>query len=158
MTPAIKLLEKNKTPHRVLQYQHDPRTKSYGLEAVEALGLDSQEVFKTLLVSLDNNPKQLGVAIIPVDCKLSLKQVAKALCAKKATMADPIIAQAVTGYVVGGISPLGQKKRLPTVIHQSAENQITIAVSAGKRGLEIQLAPALLAKAVDAKFALITAE
>lgn len=158
MTPAIKLLEKKKIPHKVLQYHHNSRAESYGQEAVEALGLSADSVFKTLLVSLDGNPKNLGVAIVPVSCQLSLKLVAKALSAKKAVMADPTIAQSVTGYVVGGISPLGQKKRLPTVIDKSAQGQSEIGVSAGKRGLEIQLAPEQLAAAINAKFTSITAE
>lgn len=158
MTPAIKLLEKRATLHKVLQYEHDPRVESYGLEAAEVLGLPAEQVFKTLLVALDGQVKNLAVAIIPVDRKLSLKLVAKALGAKKAVMADPIVAQSVTGYVVGGISPLGQKKRLPTVIEQSAQPQAQICVSAGKRGLDIQLCPKALAGLISAKFAPISAE
>ncbi|WP_159738188.1 Cys-tRNA(Pro) deacylase [Vibrio atypicus] len=145
MTPAINLAKKKKVPHTIHQYEHDPRADSYGLEAAEVLGQDPAKVFKTLLFSLNGEPKNLAVAIIPVDQKLSLKQAAKAAKAKKAEMANPEIAQKTTGYVVGGISPLGQKKALPTFIHSSAEEKETICVSAGKRGLEIELAPQDLA-------------
>ncbi|MEW4344131.1 Cys-tRNA(Pro) deacylase [Vibrio diabolicus] len=138
MTPAINLAKKKKIPHTIHQYEHDPRADSYGLEAAEVLGQDPKTVFKTLLFCLNGEPKNLAVAIIPVDQKLNLKLAAKG---KKADMADPEIAQKTTGYVVGGISPLGQKKALPTFLHESAAEQDTICVSAGKRGLEIELAP-----------------
>ncbi|ADV87309.1 Cys-tRNA(Pro) deacylase [Vibrio vulnificus] len=141
MTPAINLAKKKKVPHTIHEYQHDPRATSYGLEAAEVLGQDPKKVFKTLLFCLNGEAKNLAVAIIPVDQKLNLKLAAKAANGKKADMADPEIAQKTTGYVVGGISPLGQKKALPTFLHISAEQQETICVSAGKRGLEIELAP-----------------
>ncbi|HAU8253510.1 Cys-tRNA(Pro) deacylase [Vibrio vulnificus] len=141
MTPAINLAKKKKVPHIIHEYQHDPRAASYGLEAAEVLGQDPKKVFKTLLFCLNGEAKNLAVAIIPVDQKLNLKLAAKAANGKKADMADPEIAQKTTGYVVGGISPLGQKKALPTFLHISAEQQETICVSAGKRGLEIELAP-----------------
>ncbi|BBM65390.1 Cys-tRNA(Pro) deacylase [Vibrio alfacsensis] len=141
MTPAINLAKKKKVSHTIHQYEHDPRADSYGLEAAEVLGQDPKKVFKTLLFCLNGEPKNLAVAIIPVDQKLNLKLAAKAAKGKKADMADPEIAQKTTGYVVGGISPLGQKKALPTFLHESATEQDTICVSAGKRGLEIELAP-----------------
>ncbi|WP_425608540.1 Cys-tRNA(Pro) deacylase [Vibrio harveyi] len=135
MTPAINLAKKKKVSHTIHQYEHDPRADSYGLEAAEVLGQDPKKVFKTLLFCLNGEPKNLAVAIIPVDQKLNLKLAAKAAKGKKADMADPEIAQKTTGYVVGGISPLGQKKALPTFLHESATQQETICVSAGKRGL-----------------------
>ncbi|EPF1539595.1 Cys-tRNA(Pro) deacylase [Vibrio vulnificus] len=141
MTPAINLAKKKKVPHTIHEYQPDPRATSYGLEAAEVLGQDPKKVFKTLLFCLNGEAKNLAVAIIPVDQKLNLKLAAKAANGKKADMADPEIAQKTTGYVMGGISPLGQKKALPTFLHISAEQQETICVSAGKRGLEIELAP-----------------
>ncbi|WED22515.1 Cys-tRNA(Pro) deacylase [Vibrio sp. JC009] len=141
MTPAINLLKKKKISHVLRQYQHDPNCQSYGMEAAEALGMDPKQVFKTLLFSVNGEARNLAVAIIPVDEKLNLKQAAKAMKAKKADMADPDIAQKVTGYIVGGISPLGQKKALPTFIDSSAEAQETILISGGKRGLDIELAP-----------------
>ncbi|WP_261903730.1 Cys-tRNA(Pro) deacylase [Vibrio fortis] len=152
MTPAINLAKKKKVTHTIHQYDHDPSHDSYGLEAVEALGQDPKKVFKTLLFCLNGVAKDLAVAVIPVDQKLNLKLAAKAAKGKKAEMANPDIAQKTTGYVVGGISPLGQKKALPTFIHSSAEPQETICVSAGKRGLEIELAPSDLAKLTRAQF------
>ncbi|WP_333002749.1 Cys-tRNA(Pro) deacylase [Vibrio coralliilyticus] len=153
MTPAINLAKKKKVTHTIHQYDHDPRVDSYGLEAVEALGQDPEQVFKTLLFCMNGEPKNLAVAVIPVDQKLNLKLAAKAAKAKKAEMANPEIAQKTTGYVVGGISPLGQKKALPTFIHQSAVNRETICISAGKRGLEIELAPKDLATLTRGQFA-----
>lgn len=153
MTPAINLAKKKKVAHTIHQYEHDPRAESYGLEAAQVLGQDPAKVFKTLLFSLNGEAKNLAVAIIPVDQKLNLKLAAKAAKAKKADMADPDIAQKTTGYVVGGISPLGQKKALPTFIHISAEQKETMCVSAGKRGLEIEMAPKDLATLTRAQFA-----
>lgn len=153
MTPAINLAKKKKVTHTIHQYEHDPRADSYGLEAAEVLGQDPKKVFKTLLFCLNGEPKNLAVAIIPVDQKLNLKLAAKAAKGKKADMADPEIAQKTTGYVVGGISPLGQKKTLPTFLHESATEQDTICVSAGKRGLEIELAPKDLLSLTRGQFA-----
>ncbi|EKO3804192.1 TPA: Cys-tRNA(Pro) deacylase [Vibrio harveyi] len=153
MTPAINLAKKKKVSHTIHQYEHDPRADSYGLEAAEVLGQDPKKVFKTLLFCLNGEPKNLAVAIIPVDQKLNLKLAAKAAKGKKADMADPDIAQKTTGYVVGGISPLGQKKALPTFLHESATQQETICVSAGKRGLEIELAPKDLLSLTRGQFA-----
>lgn len=153
MTPAIDLAKKKKVTHTIHQYEHDPRADSYGLEAAEVLGQDPKKVFKTLLFCLNGELKNLAVAIIPVDQKLNLKLAAKAAKGKKADMADPEIAQKTTGYVVGGISPLGQKKALPTFLHESATEQDTICVSAGKRGLEIELAPKDLLSLTRGQFA-----
>ncbi|HDM8223356.1 TPA: Cys-tRNA(Pro) deacylase [Vibrio campbellii] len=153
MTPAINLAKKKKVTHTIHQYEHDPRADSYGLEAAEVLGQDPKKIFKTLLFCLNGEPKNLAVAIIPVDQKLNLKLAAKAAKGKKADMADPEIAQKTTGYVVGGISPLGQKKALPTFLHESATEQDTICVSAGKRGLEIELAPKDLLSLTRGQFA-----
>ena len=122
-------------------YEHDPNAGSYGLEAAAALGVDEARVFKTLLVSLQGGTAPLAVGIVPVESQLDLKAFAAVAGAKKASMADPKQAERVTGYVVGGISPLGQKKSLPTIIDTSATEFDTVYVSAGRRGLEIELAP-----------------
>lgn len=153
MTPAIVLLTKKKLPHRVHQYSHDPSVESYGQEAADALSLSASKIFKTLVVSLNNsaNPA-LGVAIVPVNRQLSLKRAAKAFNCKKVSMADADLVMRTTGYVLGGVSPVAQKKPLMTVIDGSAEHQSSILVSAGKRGVEIELAPADLAKITNAKF------
>lgn len=152
MTPAINLAKKKKIIHTVHQYKHDPSATSYGLEAAEVLGQNPAQVFKTLLFCVNGDAKNLAVAIIPVENKLNLKQAAKAAGAKKAEMANPDIAEKTTGYVVGGISPLGQKKALPTFIHHTANVFETICVSAGKRGLEIELSPQDLATLTRAVF------
>lgn len=157
MTPAINTAKKAKIPYQVLEYQHDPAAESYGGEAAAVLGLDPAQVFKTLLVSLSGHKSPLAVAILPVSHKLSLKAIAKAVGAKKAEMADPHLAEKTTGYVVGGISPLGQKKALPTVIDASAEALPLMHVSAGRRGLEIALSPQDLARLTRAVFNPITA-
>lgn len=152
MTPAINVAKKSKIAFTVHQYQHDPTHASYGMEAAERLGMDPKCVFKTLLVAVNGVAKNLVVAIVPVEQKLNLKLVAKAAGGKKAEMADADIAQTTTGYVLGGISPLGQKKRLPTFIHSSAQRYDTICVSAGKRGLEIELAAMDLARLTQGQF------
>ena len=139
MTPAIKLLQQKKIAHQVHEYSHDPAAASYGLEAAEKMGVPPEQVFKTLVAAVDG--KQLVVAILPVDQQLSLKKIAKAAKGKKAAMADPAQVERTTGYVLGGVSPLGQKKALPTFIHHCAKALEQVYVSAGKRGLEIQLAP-----------------
>lgn len=158
MTPAINSAKKAGITFKVHEYQHDPAAESYGEEAAEALGLDPALVFKTLLVSLTGHKSTLAVAVLPVTHMLSLKAIAKALGAKKAEMADPKLAERTTGYIVGGISPIGQKKALPTVIDSSAEALTTLNVSAGRRGLEIELSPADLAKLTRAIFAPVTSE
>lgn len=134
-------LDKARVPYELLTYEHDPAVQNYGMEAAEALGLPPASVFKTLLVEVDG---KLGVGIVPVDSTLDLKAVAGALGGRKAQMADPALAERTTGYVVGGISPIGQKKALPTVLDVSAEAHDTVAVSGGKRGLDILLAPSEL--------------
>jgi Cys-tRNA(Pro)/Cys-tRNA(Cys) deacylase len=151
MTPALDLLKKVRAEHRIHSYEHDPKAASYGLEAAEKLGLEPAQVFKTLLASTEKG--ELLVAVVPVVGTLDLKALANAAKAKKAEMADPAAAQRSTGYLLGGISPLGQKKRLRTFIDQSAEAFATIYVSAGRRGLEVELSPAVLAEHTNAIFA-----
>lgn len=150
MTPAIELLERTGTAHRVVAYEHDPRHTSYGFEAVEALGLDPSGVFKTLLATVDGS--ETVVAVLPVGRQLDLKALARAAGAKKAAMADPAAAERLTGYVVGGISPLGQRRRLRTFIDDGAEGLDEMHVSAGRRGLEVALAPADLADLATGSF------
>jgi Cys-tRNA(Pro)/Cys-tRNA(Cys) deacylase len=149
MTPAINLAIKMNIAHQVHQYKHDPTAQSSGLEAAEKLSLDPAQVFKTLVLKLDDG--SLCVAILPVESMLSMKLVAKVTGAKKAAMAEKGEVERVTGYVLGGVSPLGQKKHLRTLIDFSAEAFNTIYVSAGKRGLEIELAPQDLATILRAK-------
>ncbi|AUF97683.1 Cys-tRNA(Pro)/Cys-tRNA(Cys) deacylase YbaK [Pseudomonas fluorescens] len=151
MTPALDLLKKARAEHRVHSYEHDPKSASYGLEAAEKLGIDPVQVFKTLLASSEKG--ELLVAVVPVVGTLDLKALAHAAGVKKCEMADPAAAQRATGYLVGGISPLGQKKRLRTFIDQSAQQFATIHVSAGRRGLEVELAAAVLAEHTQGKFA-----
>ena len=139
MTPAVRILRKAKIDFAIHEYLHDPKSRSYGEEASEKLGVGKDRVFKTLMVSDDNG--KLCVGIIPVSSQLNLKLFARAIGAKKAAMADRQIVEKTTGYVLGGISPIGQKKKLLTIIHETAKEFPTIFVSAGKRGLEIELAP-----------------
>lgn len=153
MTPAIVLAKKKKVPHTLHEYKHDPNAGAYGAEAADKLGLDPAQVFKTLVVSGDNG--KLAVGLVPVLERLSLKALAKALGMRKVSMADPAEAERATGYVTGGISPIGQKKNLPTVIDDSAGQFATIFVSAGRRGLEIELAATDLQTLTRAQFAAI---
>lgn len=143
MTPAINAARKARIDHRIHEYDHDPASASYGTEAAEKMAVDPQRVFKTLVVATETG--ELVVGVVPVTAMLSMKQIARAAGAKKAAMADRQEVQRSTGYVLGGVSPLGQKKRLRTFIDGSAEAFATVFVSAGRRGLEIELAPADLA-------------
>ena len=150
MTPAINLLKQAKIMHQVHEYQHDEQHQSYGLEAAEKLNIAAERVFKTLVVKNDSG--QLAVAILPVNQMLSMKAMAKALGAKKVEMADKLAVQRSTGYVLGGVSPLAQKRRLQTIIEQSAQHCATIFISGGRRGLEIEMAANDLADITQGQF------
>jgi Cys-tRNA(Pro)/Cys-tRNA(Cys) deacylase len=152
-TPATALLAHQRVPHTVHSYEHDPRHPSYGAEATEILGLEPHQVFKTLVADVDG---QLTIGVVPVAAQLDLKALAAAVGGKKAKMADVTAAERATGYVAGGISPLGLRKRLPVVLDVSAVDLDTVFCSGGRRGLEIELAPgdlATLANAVVAPIA-----
>ncbi|MCP3129936.1 Cys-tRNA(Pro) deacylase [Shewanella sp. KJ2020] len=153
MTPAVRLAKKAKIAFEILEYNHDPHCAAYGEEAANTLGLEPAQVFKTLLVATDKAHAPLAVALVPVDHQLNLKAVAKALGQKKLQMADPDLAQKSSGYLVGGISPLAQKKQLPTLIDQSALAFEKIYVSAGRRGLEICLSANDLTQLCKGSFA-----
>ena len=151
MTPAIALLEKQKIKFEILSYEHDANNGHYGLEAVEKLNLNSDQVFKTLV--LETHEGELIVAITPVSQQVNLKQLAKVAKTKKMALAAPQKINASTGYILGGVSPIGQKKRLKTYIHSSASEFEIIYVSAGKRGLELKLAIDDIAELTKATFA-----
>ena len=153
MTPAVNCAKKAILEFNVHQYEHESGHASYGLEAAEKLAIEAERVFKTLVVKLD--AKQLIVAILPVNAMLSMKNVAKACGGRKAEMADKVEVQRSTGYVLGGVSPLAQKKSLKTIIDQSAKQYSTIYVSGGRRGLEIELNPLDLQTLTLALFASI---
>jgi len=146
-TPATVALTRAGITFSVHPYAHDPRSASYGLEAAAALGVDAARVFKTLLASVDG---KLVVGVVPVVGQLDLKALARAAAGSKAVMADPRLAERTTGYVVGGISPIGQRKALPTVVDDSALTFDTVFVSGGRRGLDVELAPADLIRITGA--------
>ena len=150
MTPACKVLKSSAIEFSIHEYEHDVHAKSFGLEAAQKLNLDVREVFKTLLVT---DSKNFYVAVLPVAHQLSLKKIAAAVGAKKLQMAEPKDAERLTGYLVGGISPIGQKKRLKTVIDQSAELLNKIYISGRKRGLDIGIKPQDLIRVLNAQFA-----
>lgn len=149
-TPATVALHRAGTAYTLHTYRHDPAAASYGAEAAEALGVAAERVFKTLVAEVDG---ALTVAVVPVTGSLDLKALAGAVGGKRAAMADPVLAERATGYVRGGISPLGQRRRLATVVDESAAGHRTVCVSAGRRGLEIELAPADLVALTGARTA-----
>ena len=151
-TTATAALERAKIPFTVHEYAHDPRAGSYGREASEAMGIAAERVFKTLIAEVDG---VLVTGVVPVEGQLDLKALAAACGGKKAAMADVTAAERATGYVAGGISPVGQRKRLRVVVDSSALGYDTVFCSAGRRGLEIELAPADLVKATGATVAAI---
>lgn len=151
MTPGINAVRKANMAHSIHEYDHDPSTESYGTEAAEKMAVDSARVFKTLVVAIDG--KELAVGVVPVTTMLNMKLIARAASGKKAAMADKQSVQRSTGYVLGGVSPLGQKRKLRTYIDASARSFTTIFVSAGRRGLEIELAPDDLARLTGGTFA-----
>jgi Cys-tRNA(Pro)/Cys-tRNA(Cys) deacylase len=146
-TPAIVAAERAGIPFRVHEYPHDPRAPSYGLEAAEKLGFDAKRVFKTLVADVDGT---LTVAVVPVEAQLDLRALGK-----RARLAEAKAAERATGYVAGGISPLGQRRPLPTVVDESALGFETIHVSAGRRGLELELAPGDLIALTGARTAAV---
>lgn len=154
-TPATVALTAAGTDYTVHAYEHDPAHPSYGEEAAQAMGVSPDRVFKTLVAEVDG---ELTVAVVPVAGTLNLKALATAVSGKRAVMADPAAAERTTGYVRGGISPLGQRKKLRTVLDDSASAHATICVSAGRRGLEVELAPGDLARLTGAVLAPIGRE
>jgi Cys-tRNA(Pro)/Cys-tRNA(Cys) deacylase len=156
MTPAVNAAKKARIAYTLHSYTHDPAAASYGAEAADKLGVSPARVFKTLVAQLD--AKRFVVAVIPVSDMLSLKHLAEAAGAKKARMADGTDVERISGYVLGGVSPLGQKKRLETFIDASAPAFETIFVSAGRRGLEIELSPEDLRALTGAAFTSLSAD
>jgi len=153
-TPATALLTKRKVPFTAHPYEVDPRAESYGEAAAAALGVPPGRVFKTLVASVDG---RLAVGVVPVTGSLDLKALAAAIGAKRAAMAEPAAAERATGYVTGGISPFGQKTRLPLVVDTSATDWPTVYVSGGRRGLQVEVAPADLIGLTGATVAAISA-
>jgi Cys-tRNA(Pro)/Cys-tRNA(Cys) deacylase len=146
-TPATVALTRAGIEFRLHEYAHDPRAASYGLEAAEALGLDPARVFKTLMATVDG---RLAVAVVPVAGQLDLKALARVLGAGRAAMAEVVVAERSTGYVAGGISPVGQRRRHPTVLDSTALDHPSVFVSAGRRGLDLEIAPADLVRITEA--------
>ncbi|MEN0102128.1 MAG: Cys-tRNA(Pro) deacylase [Curtobacterium sp.] len=151
-TPATLALERAGVPFTPHVYEHHETATNFGEEAAAALGLREEQVFKTLIVSVDG---ALAVAIVPVANRLDLKAIAAAVGGKKATLADPALAEKRTGYVVGGISPVGQRSRIRTVLDESATEYATIFVSGGRRGFDIEIAPSDLLAVTEATTAAI---
>jgi Cys-tRNA(Pro)/Cys-tRNA(Cys) deacylase len=151
-TPAVTAAAHAGVEFEIHRYDHDPDAPSYGEEAADALGVAHERVFKTLVVNVDG---KLAVAVVPVSGELDLKALASSLGGRKAVMALPLEAERATGYVVGGISPLGQKRRLPVVVDATAESWDTVYVSAGRRGLELELTPADLVRLARARVAAV---
>jgi Cys-tRNA(Pro)/Cys-tRNA(Cys) deacylase len=149
-TPATLAVAKARVEHRLHEYHHDPAAPSYGEEAAARLGVDPAGVFKTLVAEVDG---RLAVAVVPVAARLDLKALAAAAGGRKAVMAEPVAAERATGYVVGGISPLGHRKRLPVFLDNSMRDHPTVMVSAGRRGLEVVIAPSALARLPVGRFA-----
>ena len=154
MTPAVLALEASGLDFRIVEYDHDPAAESYGDEAAEATGAEPSQIFKTLLAELPDG--EIVVGVVPVVSLLDLKAIARAAGAKKATMADPTVAERRTGYVVGGISPFGQRQRHRTFVDESAELYDEVYVSGGRRGLEVVVAPSTFPTVLDAEFADLT--
>lgn len=150
MTPATKLLAERGVRHILRPYPHDPAAESFALEVCQALGAAPAQVFKTLVVETGN---RLVVGMVPADTQLDLKALAATVGSKKAALADPDKVRRATGYVLGGVSPLGQKQTLPTVIDESALDQATILVSGGRRGLQVELSPTELIELTNARVA-----
>jgi Cys-tRNA(Pro)/Cys-tRNA(Cys) deacylase len=149
-TPATAALVRARIAHTLHPYEHDPRASSYGLEAAAALGIEPGRLFKTLVAAVDG---RLAVGVVPVSGSLDVKALAAALGGKKAAMAEPAAAERATGYVTGGISPLGHRSRLPVVVDASARDWPTVYVSAGRRGLQVALAPEDLVRLAGATVA-----
>lgn len=152
-TPATAWLTRHGIPFEIRSYEHDPEVTDFGAEAAAKLGMPSDIILKTLLVDAGSGPA--AVCVVPVTGHVSLKAAAEALGVKRLAMADPQDAERATGYIVGGISPVGQKKGLPTLIDASVQAATTVLVSGGRRGLDIELAPADLATATHGRFAAI---
>lgn len=159
MTPAIVALTAAGVAFRVHEFHHEPGERNYGQVAAEALGVEPERVFKTLLAELaaDGRAEQV-VGIVPVSCQLSLRELAAAMGGKRAEMCPPELAERITGYVVGGISPFGQKKRLRTAIDETCILYDTIFVSGGKRGLDLEIAPDALVQVLNAVVAPIATD
>jgi Cys-tRNA(Pro)/Cys-tRNA(Cys) deacylase len=153
VTPAIRVLDEAGVEYALHEYDRGTDLRDFGREAADALGLPYEQVFKTLVVVSEDD---LAVAVIPVSSTLSLKRAAAALGVKRVAMCDPARAERSSGYVVGGISPLGQRRRLPTVVDESAVDLDRVYVSGGRRGLDVSLAPADLVRLLDATVAPLT--